>query len=113
MAMIRNLTDQDRSELGLTRKSKRDEAIGPEDDQPHSRYSLLFYTIIADSYKLLPILLSQASAKNESRTFEDDSKESEDDRPLSRYSPYSKFLPNLTYYYKILRFQPSATSNQA
>ena len=62
---------------------------------------------------LLPILLSQASAKNESRTFEDDSKESEDDRPLSRYSPYSKFLPNLTYYFKILRFQPSATSNQA
>ena len=67
MAMIRNLTDQDRSELGLTRKSKRDEAVGPEDDQPHSTYSSLFYTILADSYKLLPILLSQASAKNESR----------------------------------------------
>ena len=63
MAMIRNLTDQERNELGLPKKSRRNDEDDPEDDRPpRSRYSLIFFTILQNSFRFLPILLYQPSA---------------------------------------------------
>ena len=63
MAMIRNLTDQERNELVLPKKSRRIDEDDPEDDPtPQSRYSLIFFTILQNSFQFLPILLYQPSA---------------------------------------------------